>query len=868
MTVPDTKKMVRSNRFEPQNRWFCNKRSGRLLLKSGISTVAILAATGAALSMSAAALAASPDTTVSTTVNTPPNTTNTKSEIPEITVSARRVSESQQKVPVSLTTFTPKALAVQDIRSLSTLTQAVGGVEMFGGAYAPLVYVRGILNGSPGYFADAPLNQLNGYETYFDVSNITVLKGPQGTLFGQASNGGAFLFEPTKPGNKFGGTVTLSGGDFERREGSAAVDFPLADGRILTRFAGDSFYQRGYIHDLSNGLYYGDQNYYILRPSMTVKITDDIENYTTYQFSHFQDSGNPYAEVPYDYNFNPSQLPILNTEALENGGSLAAFNALRAQLLKTQEQIGPYQTLGLSVGCASPSGPQFTPRPITSLNYKTVACPGDWTDDNIFVNHTKWTFLQNFTLTNIFSHTWGAFFQQPIDNDASLLIINDGGSPRNIAPDTTPPTGSSTPANSVWSDEVQVHGTVGRFDFQVGTFNTYHRQAPVLIYSLSETGTQAASATKYSGRSDAVYGQTNVHLDELLKGLTLTVGARYNVDEIGQTSWNYNPTTLALIGVSGTPSSPSGLAHFHNVSYTGSLQYQYTPGTMFYVTNSRGYSAGGLQNVVGFPSYQPAVLTNLEGGVKTTFHAAGIPIRLNVDVYNGWFDNAQVQTYALITNSVTGIQAPGQVTQNAATAIIRGTDVDYVARLTPDFTLNGFLSYIDAKYTKWPSLNPTTLQPIDLASTPFRDTPKIKLGVGASYNVDLGAIGNLVFNANYSHRSHISEVTAPETPTNPANPRSGLICTRKRTVANGYPVLIADGAVVWVDCSPPMQNLDLGVDWIDFMGHDNMTLNLTVTNVTGNIVQDTRSNGDLSNGATAIAPAPPRMYYMKVTYKF
>jgi len=47
-----------------------------------------------------------------------------------------------------------------------------------------------------------------------------------------------------------------------------------------------------------------------------------------------------------------------------------------------------------------------------------------------------------------------------------------------------------------------------------------------------------------------------------------------------------------------------------------------------------------------------------------------------------------------------------------------------------------------------------------------------------------------------------------------------------------------------------------------------MTLNLTVTNVTGNIVQDTRSNGDLSNGATAIAPAPPRMYYMKVTYKF
>jgi iron complex outermembrane receptor protein len=85
----------------------------------------------------------------------------------------------------------------------------------------------------------------------------------------KASNGGAFLFEPTKPGDHFGGTFEASGGTFGRREVSGGIDMPFFDGRVKTRIAAESFYRDGYIKDLSNGLKYGDQNYYILRPSMT-----------------------------------------------------------------------------------------------------------------------------------------------------------------------------------------------------------------------------------------------------------------------------------------------------------------------------------------------------------------------------------------------------------------------------------------------------------------------------------------------------------------------------------------------------------------------------------------------------------------------
>jgi len=691
---------------------------------------------------------------VAGTVTAPADSSGSEVALEEITVNARRVSESLERVPLAITAFTPTDLARQDLRSLAQLTTALPGIEACCGTTSQLIYVRGILNGAPAYFAEAPV-PINGYDTYFDVTNITVLKGPQGTLFGQASNGGAFLFEPTKPGDHFGGWFEASGGTYSRREISGAIDLPFFDGRVKTRIAAESFYRDGYIKDLSNGLKYGDQNYYILRPSMTIAITDTLENYTLYQYSHSQDNGNPYAEVPYDYNFQPTaQLPILGTQATVNGGNRASFDALRAALLAQQAALGHYQTLGLSVGCATQNGPVFTPTPITSLNYHPVACPGDWANDNIFVNTTSWNFASSWTLKNILSSTWGSSFQQTIDNDASILVLNDGNnfytqpqSPKQIDPIPNP---------TVWSDEINLHGKAGIFDITAGNFNTWRHQGPYDVYTENAfTGVQRLANLKTSAWSHALYGQSNVDLNWLVQGLTLTGGARINLDEVDQESYNLNPTTGAVIGHTGGPNSPNGHARFHNLDYNFSIQYQLNPDTMFYTTLARGFSAGGLQNIVGFPSFEPAVLTNLEGGVKTTFDLGGIKARVNAEVFNGWYNNAQVTVYDLVTNSVTGLQAPTAVTENAARAIIRGSDMDFTLLFTRDFEVKSYVSFLDAKYTHWRSLNPTTLAPIDLSSTPFRDAPKWKLGLTPTYHVGLGSFGDLNFNLNFNYRTYI-----------------------------------------------------------------------------------------------------------------
>jgi outer membrane receptor protein involved in Fe transport len=289
---------------------------------------------------------------------------------------------------------------------------------------------------------------------------------------------------------------------------------------------------------------------------------------------------------------------------------------------------------------------------------------------------------------------------------------------------------------------------------------------------------------------------------------------------------------------------------------------------MYYITLARGYSAGGLQNIVGFPSYQPDVLTNLEGGVKTKFDMFGVETQVNLDIYNGWFDNDQVQNFALVTNSTTGQLVAEEVVQNAAQAFIRGVDLDYALVLTKDFVLRGFASYLDGAFTKWPSINPNTNQPDDLSNTPWRDAPRWKLGLRPSYHVALASLGDLNFNLNYTYRTLIIEATEPRIPTNPANPRTGLICSRQRTLANGYPALIADGKTVYVDCSPAAGNLDAGVQWANFFGHPDLTAGVQLTNITNNVILDTRANLDPQLGTTALAVAPPRMIWGTLKYTF
>jgi len=133
----------------------------------------------------------------------PAASASTGSGLEEIVVTARRREEKAQTVPIALTSLTPERLAKQDIRSNLDLLRDVPGLNGSTGASlgVSFTFIRGV-QGVVSYFDQIPTAVTGVNQSYFfDVSNVQVLKGPQGTLFGLSNDAGAILYEPNRPTN-------------------------------------------------------------------------------------------------------------------------------------------------------------------------------------------------------------------------------------------------------------------------------------------------------------------------------------------------------------------------------------------------------------------------------------------------------------------------------------------------------------------------------------------------------------------------------------------------------------------------------------------------------------------------------------------
>src|SRR3546814_872118 len=140
------------------------------------------------------------------------------------------------------------------------------------------------------YFAEvvAPRGQQSqtsgdgaGPGTLFDLENVQVLKGPQGTLFGRNTTGGAVLIVPRKPSDQFGGYAELSTGNYDMQREQAVINLPITD-YFKLRFGIDHQARDGYVRNVT-GIGADDLNdvdYTAGRLSMVLNLTDDIENYT------------------------------------------------------------------------------------------------------------------------------------------------------------------------------------------------------------------------------------------------------------------------------------------------------------------------------------------------------------------------------------------------------------------------------------------------------------------------------------------------------------------------------------------------------------------------------------------------------------
>jgi iron complex outermembrane receptor protein len=228
----------------------------------------------------------------------------------EIIVTARRIEERLQDVPISIQVFNQQQLQDRNVvnaQDLAAYTPSMSANTNFGSENSSFA-IRGFVQdigtapSVANYFADvvAPRGASNGLPTgdgagpgsFFDLQNVQVLKGPQGTLFGRNTTGGAVLLVPQKPTGNLEGYVEGSVGNFDLRGGQAVVNIPIND-KLRVRLGIDHESRNGYAINTSGigPRDFNDVNFTALRASVVADLTPDLENYTIASFSRSDTNG-------------------------------------------------------------------------------------------------------------------------------------------------------------------------------------------------------------------------------------------------------------------------------------------------------------------------------------------------------------------------------------------------------------------------------------------------------------------------------------------------------------------------------------------------------------------------------------------------
>jgi iron complex outermembrane receptor protein len=747
------------------------------------------------------------------------------SGLEEVVVTARRREEKAQTVPIALTTLTPERLEKQDIRDNLRLLNDVPGLNGSTGGSLGVSFT--FLRGVPGvvsYFDEIPTLVTGVNQSYFfDVQNIQVLKGPQGTLFGLSNDAGAILYEPTKPTNSYEGYVQATLGNYDRGTFEAVVNLPVND-KLSLRFGGQFNHQDGYIHVIQNNIDLLDQNYWALRGQADFRPTDDTDN--ELMVNYFHSRYRPGTFVFGGYNPGPAQvfgapiatvLPILPSIPgfdfpIPKGETLAS-------ILAQQQRLGPYRVEALSL---DPSAQ------VSQLNV---------------VDKFSWDINDNLTLKNIFGYqeTINSAFIEDIDGTNLALVQGN-------TPLASQPSGPSTQYN----EEIQMLGKAfdEKLNYVVGTFNQLggygasDTRAPYGIGYQNSFGQVKGASQVDRARTDAVYAQGTYNLGDFIEGLSVTAGVRYTWDHFYTRGNAYSFEGVFI-------NSLAQSADYRSPSYTFSVDYQWRPQTMFYFTNSRGYKTGGFNNTPtqifeDVALYAPEHLNNFELGVKSDFdlEALGAPdvkARVNFSGYYGVYQNIAVQTTGIYAVQGASTGQLGTPILNVGNGDIYGYEGEITVVPVSSVELNANFAYTRGRYDHFmgpnPAAGPGQPAQVYIPGVNFEITPLWKFNIHGTYHLPIDpAYGDVSLTAayNWTDRQILTDAAklAPQ------------------------------------DYLPAFDNLDMTLEWKGIMGDDAIDGRLWVTN----LLQNSIAPGVLATwealGLVGYQPAQPRMYGATLKYKF
>jgi iron complex outermembrane recepter protein len=615
------------------------------------------------------------------------------SVLQEVVVTARRQNEDLEKVPVAVDALSTSALTEQHVTNEQELQMAVPGLLAVASTSTnQLAFsMRGQAVDDYSFTSPTVLAYFDEFQTggttattFFDLQSVQVLKGPQGTLFGRNTTGGAILYTTVQPGKELGGYFNYSVGDFNEQKVEGAVTVPLAEWASV-RLAAEDEHREGYEPNLYLGIDEGSIDNRNFRGTLLLTPLDALQNTTTIQYGRQGGDSGALKIVSANVNCPPSPsctAAELYPAGVPTGGTypakLASYNGLLNFI--AMESNEPFWNV--------------------------------WNDANsahnaqlkLAVNSTTYTVNDDLSIRNIAGYN-KVVSRDRLDADGSpFQIVTNGatGGPNEEGTDYS---------TEQYSEELQLVGTAlaKRLNYLAGGYylrdneglndpgNVGCGSIAFAVTPENPGGCALPSGIRYNFENDeesrALFGQATY---EFIDNFRATAGYRETWEAINFRYVDDGSVPEDVHQLAGVPLPPT--LREQEPSWTLGLDYQLTPETLLYVAQRGGFRAGGFNGssivqtstgATNIESFKPELARDLELGIKYAGRLGQFPVRIDADVYEERVRDAQRVVYAGLAS----------FTVNADETQVDGFELDALTDLTSWLQAGLDYAYTDARYT-------------------------------------------------------------------------------------------------------------------------------------------------------------------------
>lgn len=654
----------------------------------------------------------------------------------EIIVTAQKRSENLQDTPLAIsavTAATIEARGITDVGALSAIAPNLVISQTPASSTTPTLFIRGIGEAEPLLTADSPNGlYIDGVVVgrssgamfdLVDLERVEVLRGPQGTLYGRNTTGGAVNLITARPADRFGVEQRFGYGRFDLLQSRTTIDTgEWGTSGLRAKLSYVHKQRDGYVDNLlaSDKDDPGAYNVDAFRVALAYDRGGAVRAYYAFDYNRRDSRGIPVqlaAAAPYltDY-LNAS--PLL-------GGAAPQISRERLDRLRLDHDGDLRDTVqGHNLTVEADLAEGMLLRSITGYRRWTNRVSDNDLDGN--------GDLVGFTVSP-------AILAPPFD------FIPEGVGPISLYD------GHTARKQHQWSQEVNLIGQIGdRFDYVLGAFYFQEKAqevdnanltivipsdpiplAPGL--SVPAFGVNISTLLDYRHRSTskALFGQATYKLTDRL---SFTGGLRYTWDEkkLDQS----DPVTRSV------------KADFRRMTWLATAKYDFSDDWSAYGRIATGYKSGGFNARTGGPAFAPEKVMSYEIGMKSELFDRRV--RFNLAAFHTRYKDLQVSQFEA------GTTGANSVTANAGKASYTGIEAEAQVQITHALTLSGNIGYVDRKYDEYLFRDPLTDQLVDVAKEArFVYSASTTANVGIDYRFpDLG-FGKLATRIDYSYRSRI-----------------------------------------------------------------------------------------------------------------